>query len=93
MRNLAERHHDLDPVKQCKLAFQEWPARADLFRARLVVRRSAVAGRGDVRIVQREPILNAAADGWVANPVLWSTRYSHVPTASPVNIRPVRFAP
>jgi len=33
------------------------------------------------------------AVGWLANPALYKARYNQLPEESPVNMRPVRFAP
>src|SRR3954468_4240774 len=80
MSNLPERHHNLHTVKQGKFSFEEWPARADLFPARLVARRSAVAGGSDVCIVQREPIVNGAAARLARKSGLMEHAVQYVPT-------------
>jgi hypothetical protein len=42
---------------------------------------------------RRRPSSRCTDVGWLANPVRCSARNSHSPDRSPVNIRPVRFAP
>ncbi len=56
-RHAPQRQHHLNVRQQLQFALQVRPARADLFRRRLVVRRSASHGRADVGVRQRQAVV------------------------------------
>ena len=57
MGQLSERYDNLDPIEKLQLAFQIASAGAHFVQRRLVIRRSAVTGRGDVCVIQLKPVV------------------------------------
>ena len=94
--DLAQRHHDLQ-ARQCReLGIEVIGAGSDLLRKRLVVRRRASYRRDDVCVQQLQSIVACVDVVRLAKPARCSAairKSPEPPVPSPVNTRPVRFAP
>ena len=94
--DLAERHHDLQAGECRELGIEMIGAGGDLLWKRLVVRRRASHRRDDVCVQQLQSIVACVDVVRLAKPARCSAairKSPEPPVPSPVNTRPVRFAP
>jgi hypothetical protein len=90
---LPEAHDHRHPLERRELALEERCAGVAFVRCRLVGGGAHLTAAVTHASVSTSPSSIATDSGWLASPARYIARNSQSPLRSPVNTRPVRFAP